>query len=180
MASAKPSPAEAVLGREAVLASLRERMIAFAASRLSRDLAEDLTQEVLLLLHEKYPDVTRAEDLVPLSLQILRFKIMGARRKANRHGEYSQVPADEFPLADGRPGPETEFARRETLERLEKALEEMGGRCRELFRLKLEGKGFQEIKELMGAASINTVYTWDFRCRQRLLELMGGAWEAGK
>jgi RNA polymerase sigma-70 factor (ECF subfamily) len=30
----------------------------------------------------------------------------------------------------------------------------------------------------MGAGSINTVYTWDFRCRQHLLELMGGSWEA--
>jgi RNA polymerase sigma-70 factor (ECF subfamily) len=28
--------------------------------------------------------------------------------------------------------------------------------------------------------SINTVYTWDFRCRKNLLELMGGNWEAGK
>ena len=29
----------------------------------------------------------------------------------------------------------------------------------------------------MGAQSINTVYTWDFRCRKHLLELMGGDWE---
>jgi RNA polymerase sigma-70 factor (ECF subfamily) len=30
----------------------------------------------------------------------------------------------------------------------------------------------------MGAATINTVYTWDFRCRQELLERLGGSWEA--
>jgi RNA polymerase sigma-70 factor (ECF subfamily) len=32
----------------------------------------------------------------------------------------------------------------------------------------------------MGAQSINTVYTWDHRCRQQLLDLMGGGWEPEK
>jgi RNA polymerase sigma-70 factor (ECF subfamily) len=39
-------------------------------------------------------------------------------------------------------------------------------------RLKLEGKNFIEIQTQMGAESINTVYTWDHRCRQQLRELM--------
>ena len=29
----------------------------------------------------------------------------------------------------------------------------------------------------MGAGAINTIYTWDHRCRKNLLELMGGDWE---
>ena len=29
----------------------------------------------------------------------------------------------------------------------------------------------------MGVPAINTVYTWDHRCRKNLLELMGGDWE---
>ena len=29
----------------------------------------------------------------------------------------------------------------------------------------------------LGARSINTIYTWDARCRKELLELMGGSWE---
>jgi RNA polymerase sigma-70 factor (ECF subfamily) len=53
----------------------------------------------------------------------------------------------------------------------------MGERCRELFRLKLEGRSFPEIREKMGTKSINTIYTWDFRCRKELLERMGGSWE---
>ena len=52
------------------------------------------------------------------------------------------------------------------------------GRCREVFRLKLQGKSFGEIQEILGAKSVNTVYTWDFRCRQQLLKLLGGRWEA--
>jgi RNA polymerase sigma-70 factor (ECF subfamily) len=44
-------------------------------------------------------------------------------------------------------------------------------------RLKLQGKTFPEIQKIMQAAAINTVYTWDHRCRKHLLELMGGDWE---
>ena len=43
------------MAREEVLARLRERIVTFAASHLSRDVAEDLAQEVLILLYEKYP-----------------------------------------------------------------------------------------------------------------------------
>src|ERR1035441_11101952 len=76
--------------REQVLAKLRERIVRFAASHLSRDAAEDLDQEVLLLLHEKYAHLERVEDLLPISLRIVRFKIIGQRRKSARRGEYTQ------------------------------------------------------------------------------------------
>ena len=36
-------------------------------------------------------------------------------------------------------------------------------------RLKLQGKTFPEIQKIMGAAAINTIYTWDHRCRKNLL-----------
>ena len=40
--------------RDEILGKLRERIVRFAASHGSGDAAEDLAQEVLLLLHEKY------------------------------------------------------------------------------------------------------------------------------
>lgn len=128
-------------------------------------------------MHEKYSTLDRAEDLVPLALEIARFKMMGARRKTVRRGEHTQVSVDDLPLASDAPDPFEEAARRERLERLETALAGLGDRCRELFRLKLAGLTFAEIQERLGVASINTLYTWDFRCRQQLLERMGGAWE---
>ena len=48
-------------------------------------------------------------------------------------------------------------------------------RGRRLMRLKLEGRTFPEIQKIMGVGAINTIYTWDHRCRQRLMELMGAA-----
>jgi len=163
--------------REEVLVQLRERIVRFAASHFAGDAAEDLAQEVLLLLHEKYPHLASVEDLLPLSLQIVRFKIISLRRKAVRRGEYSQVSVTDIPLPDLEPGPADRLERKQMLERLTRAIPQLGERCRELIRLKLQGKSFAEIQKIMGVAAINTVYTWDHRCRKNLLELMGGDWE---
>src|SRR5437879_6334189 len=154
--------------REEVLAKLRERIVRFAASHISRDVAEDLAQEVLMLLHEKYAHLERPEDLLPLSLQIVRFKIMSLRRKAVRRGEYNQVSVTDIPLPDLELNPADSFERKEMLERLAKAMGQLGDRCRQLLRLKLQGKTFPEIQKVMGAGAINTVYTWDHRCRKHL------------
>ena len=133
-----------------------------------------------MLLHEKYAHLERPEELLPVALQIVRFKMFALRRKAARRGEYTQVAVAELPLADPGESPATAFERKEMQERLGAALRQTGERCRELIRLKLRGKTFPEIQKIMGVASINTVYTWDYRCRKRLLELMGGNWEGGK
>jgi RNA polymerase sigma-70 factor (ECF subfamily) len=168
------------VAREEILARLRERIVAFAASHLSRDAAEDLAQEVLMLLHEKYAHLDRAEDLLPLSLQIVRFKIMAQRRKNVRRGEYNQVSITDIQLPDLDADPAGYVERKEMLERLSTAMSGLGDRCRELLRLKLQGKTFPEIQKIMGVAAINTVYTWDHRCRKNLLDAMGGSWEPKK
>src|SRR5260221_7574205 len=108
----------AISSREEILLKLRERIVGFAASRLQRDVAEDLAQEVLILLHEKYGHLERLEDLLPLSLQIVRFKMMALRRKAQRHGDYTQVPMEEIQLADGAADPLVMAERSEMRERL--------------------------------------------------------------
>jgi RNA polymerase sigma-70 factor (ECF subfamily) len=168
------------LERNQILELLRERIVRFAASRLvgggAGGAAQDLAQEVLLLLHEKYPALDRVEDLVPLSLEIARFKILAARRKTIRRGENAQIQVDDLPLAGSAPDPFEQAARRERLEHLEAALRRLGDRCREIFRLKLQGLSFVEIQKQLKAGSLNTLYTWDFRCRKQLTELLGPDW----
>ena len=133
-----------------------------------------------MLLHEKYAHLERPEDLLPLSLQIVRFKIMSLRRKAVRRGEYTQVSITDIPLPDLNSNPADFVERKEMLNRLKRAMSQLGDRCRELMRLKLQGKSFPEIQKIMGASALNTVYTWDHRCRKNLLDLMGGDWEPKK
>jgi RNA polymerase sigma-70 factor (ECF subfamily) len=160
-----------------IFCQLRERIYAFAASQVSKDVAEDLAQDVLLVLHEKYGHVIRMEELVPLSFQILRFKMWESRRKSWRRGEHARLNLEDIQVRDQRDDPSVLAQRKEMLERLTQALEGLGGRCRQLFLWKLEGRGFREIQLLFGAPSINTIYTWDFRCRKELVAKMGGAWE---
>lgn len=133
-----------------------------------------------MLLHEKYTHLERPQDLLPLSLQIVRYKMMSWRRKAARRGEYTQVSVEDLPLPDPNRSPADSVERKEMLERLTTAIGQLGERCRGLFRLKLEGRTFPEIQKILGVGAINTVYTWDHRCRKHLLELMGGDWEQGK
>lgn len=163
--------------RDDILTSLRERILSFAASRVSKELAEDLTQEVLVLLHEKYARVTELTELVPLAFQVLRFKLLDAHRKSLRRGEYHQESVDELPLANPGDDPATLLDQKQRVDRLVAAMAQLGDRCRDLFKWKLEGNSFPEIQKLMGQTSINTIYTWDLRCRKQLLSLMGDTWE---
>lgn len=165
------------MDRDQTLNALRERILTFATSRLSRDHAEDLTQDVLAILHDKYAHVTELVELVPLAFQVLRYKMLDAHRKALRRGEYSQESVEDLPLADAGDNPLTQLDQKQRVNRLLAAITQLGERCRNLFTWKLEGKSFPEIKKLMGQDSINTIYTWDLRCRKQLLALMGGSWE---
>jgi RNA polymerase sigma-70 factor, ECF subfamily len=162
--------------RNQILESLRERIMRFAASRVGEG-ADDIAQEVLLVLHEKYPALDRVEDLLPLSLEIARFKILAARRKTIRRGENAQVSVDDLPLADADPDPLEQAVRRERLELLESALKGLGARCKDIFRLKLQGLSFIDIQKQLNVGSINTLYTWDFRCRKELRERLGPDWD---
>ncbi|HEY4361973.1 MAG TPA: sigma-70 family RNA polymerase sigma factor [Bryobacteraceae bacterium] len=156
-----------------ILGRLRERIVRFAASKLAGDAAQDLAQEVMLVLHEKYSAVDRIEDLVPLSLEIARLKIWAVRRKTHRRGEDSAVSVEDVPLAGREADPLEQTLRREQVEKLEAALAGLGERCRELFRLKLLGHTYPEIQKKLGVSALNTLYTWDFRCRKQLLERWG-------
>src|SRR5438309_11282887 len=87
------------------------------------------------LLHEKYAHLERPEDLLPLSLQIVRFKIMAQRRKSVRRGEYTQVSISDIQLPDLDANPADYVERKQTMERLTRAIGGLGERCRELLRL---------------------------------------------
>ncbi len=162
--------------RQEILRTLRERIVRYAASHYRKDAAEDFAQEALIVLEEKYAHLDRLDDLLPLALQIVRFKMMAARRKDARRGENTQVPVDALPLADSGPTPEAAAEQRILVDRLKQAMAGLGERCRDLMKYKLQGRSFPEIQKLMGAASINTIYTWDSRCRKDLLQRMGGDW----
>ncbi len=105
------------MNRDQILINLRERILAFATLRISKAQAEDLAQEVLMVLHEKYARVTDLTELVPLAFQILRFKMLDAHRKSLRRGEYNQESVDDLPLADHGDDPATQLDQKQRVDR---------------------------------------------------------------
>ena len=161
------------MNRDELLGHLRERIVNFAALKVSRDVAEDLAQEVFIVLHDKYPEVSTLQELLPLSFQVLRYKMLDFQRKSFRRGEQNQEDVEDLPLPFLEDDPEVELQKKQRLEKLTHALGRLPDRCRQLFQWKLEGKNFPEMQALLGIRSINTVYTWDSRCRRQLLEPHG-------
>lgn len=129
-----------------------------------------MAQETLLILHEKYPSVTTLDELVPLAFRILRFKMAGAVRKSVRRGEDRAISIEDLPISNPGGNPEEEALRHERRTLMLDAISELGERCREMLRLKIAGRSFDEIRLHFGVDSINTIYTWDLRCRRQLIE----------
>ncbi len=175
---------DAPLTREAALEKIRARILASARRGLSPEDAEDLTQEALLLLSTKYAHVEAAEELLALGVKIVSLKRRAVWRKAARRRDAGLTSpptrdhddGDPLESAPSRvPAPETVARDRERVRVLAEAAAQLPSRCRELLRRKLEGESFVEIAARLGR-TVNTVYSWDRRCHQRLRKLLGARW----
>ena len=79
-------------GHDALEDLLGQRLVACGdRARGVQLVAEDLAQEVRVVIEQKYGDVTALEELLPLSLKILRFKLAAFRRKQERRGVTEDV-----------------------------------------------------------------------------------------
>jgi len=171
----------AALGRDETLARVRARILAFARARLSHADAEDLTQETLVLLTTKYAHVAAPEELVAVGLKIVAFKRTALWRKATRRRAAGESPApdgpDDVPLdaPSEAPDPEEIAHKRQRLAMLVEAAGRLEGRCRQIWRRKLEGASFVEIAAELGRP-VNTVYSWDYRCLQKLKTVLAERW----
>jgi len=172
------------LEREEVLGRVRARVLAAAKAWLSPADAEDVAQEALLLLSTKYAHVAAAEELVAIGARIVHFKRAAHWRKAARRRDLGETPlsstedgaADPVELATSdAPDPEEIVHARQRLSMLVEAAARLDGRCREILRRKLEGASFVEIADELGRP-VNTVYSWDFRCHQRLKAILAERW----
>jgi RNA polymerase sigma-70 factor, ECF subfamily len=180
---ARMSTEDAALTREAALERVRTRILAAARRSLPPADAEDLTQDVLVVLSAKYAHVSAPEELVALGVKTLRFKRAALWRKEARRRNAGAAPlpsgedgraVEDPPDADA-PDPEAIARDRERLRFLAQAATKLGERCREMLRFKLEGASFVEIAARVGRP-VNTIYSWDRRCHQRLKKILGERW----
>ncbi len=132
------------------------------------------------MLIEKYAHLERLEDLLPVAMQTLKYKMLGENRRRWRRKEDQQVPLDELALAFQGPDPEAWAIRREFRRMLPVAVRALSRPCRELIKLRIEGKSLKEIIEQLGEPS-GTVYARSSRCwdalEKKLREMLEGRQE---
>lgn len=159
--------------RDRILAGLRERIRGYATYKVGWDRSEDIAQETMVVLIEKYDKVENLTDLLRLAFTIARYKIFNMIRDNNKrkgvsiNGENSIEPSD-----SPTESPEMTTVERQQRTHLMSALSELAPKCREIMKMKLLGFSFPKIAEAMKIRSINTLYVWDYRCRQKLRELL--------
>ncbi len=162
------------MDRDQVYEQLRARIVRWATSSVGRDRAEDLAQEVLVVLSEKYSDREDLKELLRIAFTTLNNKILNANRRRARWKTNQDVPIETFLLtpAATNPGlqesdPQEWVVRREMRGHLRTAITRLRPPCQELFRLELQGHSLKEIIEILGAPA-GTIYARHFRCLEAL------------
>lgn len=121
-----------------------------------------------MLLLQKYPAIQDELELIKLGTTIAGYKILETFRPTRTVG----TPVEEMTLADPDDTPDHLLLQKELFTSLKDVLPHLGERCRELFLYRLQDLPFPEIQKRMKVDSINTVYTWDSRCRQEARKLL--------
>lgn len=151
---------------EGYLGIVRKRVIGFAAPRVGLDSAEDIAQEVLTLLVQKYSGVRDLTEMIQISVGIARNKIFERFRLSHRETELPENAPGKNDIHD-------EVERRQVMNRVVLAIMRLGERCRNVLKLKLlEEQDSLAIQQILNAKSINTVYTWEHRCFKQLIQLL--------
>jgi RNA polymerase sigma factor (sigma-70 family) len=149
--------------------TLRKRIVSSIARRFGYQRAEDMAQNVMLVLLRRYPDL-KEEDLARVAYKI-KAKI-GLEEITRRHP--SQEPEHGWgDLTDDRPTPERSLIQREVAARLEAGIARLEKRCKELIRYRLSEMESKEIAQRLNV-TIDTLFVVEKRCRDRLKKLMLG------
>lgn len=150
------------------LQAVRQLIVSFATQKVGYEAAEDIAQEAVLILMQKYSEVRKREDMIRLAVGITRNKCFERFRKVARETEFSDTTPDDSDI-------HRELERRQVIDRILPAILQLGERCRAVLRLMLfEEKGAAAVQAALKAKSINTVYTWEHRCFKQLVELISG------
>lgn len=157
--------------RDALIALVRERIRGFATYLHWGDDAEDIANETVLVLLEKYGGIEAPEEILKIANQICVNLVLNLRRKrANKR----QVDLDTGIAASLGGDPETVASNRELKQLMLKAIEASDSRCKQLLRLKLEGATTEKIAEEL-KLNPNAVHAAFFRCGKRLRAALGGS-----
>jgi RNA polymerase sigma factor (sigma-70 family) len=147
---------------------VRDRVFRFAASWMSREAAEDLSQTVMIIMLEKYSQAMNPEEALAIAVGVLTRVRIGYYRKRVRRKEDQNEQVDVLPLADDRDNPERALGRRRAAAKVHTAIDALDEKCQRIIRLSLEGFGAKEIAELLRLPTPNSADLALSRCRGKL------------
>lgn len=137
------------------------------AAEIRKD-AEDLTDEICLIILQKYKTRTFDHGFMPFVFRTVRNKIGEYFRMREREKMMTRVKGDEeFPQPFVDP-----VLPKELDSMISRALKRMGHRCRAIIKALLEGEIKTYIAEQQRTTPIGTIYTQIHRCRQKIAILL--------
>ena len=129
--------------------------------------ADDVTQDCIVVLIDRYPHVRDRIDMLKLATRIAGNRICQLYRDRARVTQFAEEPA-----AAGDPGQTAQ--QRELVDRVLLGMMELGARCRDLLRMLLiEQRDYAEIRATLGIES-DYIYVLRERCLRALKRNVGG------
>lgn len=171
MATSRPLPIGDDLEYQRNLEMIRERVARFARRAGCGDAAEDVGQECIAVLIEKYSEKRDPCEMTKIAIGISRNKMRERARQEQHQVELSDMTDHEADI-------HRELERSQVTDLFLKAVKRLSERCRKLVALLIEEKGFAEIKTELGAEKLSNVYTWKNRCFEELRKLLGDLGES--
>ena len=162
------------------LATLRERILAFAVRRLVPHWAdfaeaEEIAQSCVVALWQQYPDKRDLAEMVRIGIGVARHKIAQFHRDREKMPDLTGDPADHWNAEDPFSAERLleRLCARQDMDRLLLGMLKLPARCRELMRLKLiEQRSYDDIRGITGISG--NIYETTRRCFQSLLRNIGG------
>lgn len=155
--------------RNQIFSHLRQRIVNAIARRFGRERAEDMAQNVMVVLLRKYPHVSDEVELGRLAMSIKGF--VGFEELVEL-GRAVQQPEEGWDRLTDRSASPENTARRKQLENcLYACIPKLSERCKEIIRRRLLEWDSMEIAKLFKISG-DTLNVAEWRCRRRLREIM--------
>ncbi len=165
----------------ALFERLHARIVSLAKKKVwDEQSAQDIAQETLRTVFEKYRAAEMPQGLLPWVFTVLHNKVGNYLKR--RRVEAARHPLGEPSVHWDTVGvsPEGEVAALDLADSLEKALRVATADCRRVFRLLLAGWERREIRAAFGDEPLGTIDSRISRCREKLLRRLEELWKEGE
>jgi RNA polymerase sigma factor (sigma-70 family) len=134
--------------------------------------AEDLAQDTIVLLMDKYKEKTELVDLVPLGIAVMKNKIGDLHRSSGFRAAKGGVDAQTASVASKDPRPDQVFEKNERTALLAAAVGRLSEDCRELLKFRVQGMSTEQIHKHRPDWKLANVNLRIHRCKEVLRGFM--------